>query len=283
MIVDDRQLAVNSLLKLLIGIDPKGSHKGFLCASEAIEYQRTHPVDVAFLDIEMPDMDGIHLTDVLMAADPQINVVLVTGHNEYALDAHRHFVSGYLLKPVRKEELEEVLRHLRHPLHKGDSGNTAFHEDGAGALPAEGTAQKRLQIRCFGNFDVFVDNVPLHFKRSKTRELLAYLVDRRGATCTMGELLGILWEDRPDSASQRTQLRNLIHDLKSALEAKGCASALIRGWNSIAVDVTAVDCDYYRYLDNSGSSADQYRGEYMKQYSWAETTNAYMLKQSEQQ
>ena len=50
-----------------------------------------------------------------------------------------------------------------------------------------------VKVQCFGNFEVFVGGRPLSFKRSKSKELLAYLVDRNGATCTNGEMLAVLW------------------------------------------------------------------------------------------
>lgn len=78
-----------------------------------------------------------------------------------------------------------------------------------------------IKIQCFGNFEIFVGGRPLSFKRSKSKELLAYLVDRNGATCTNGEMLAVLWEDKPDTASLHSHLRNLIFDLSHTLEDAG--------------------------------------------------------------
>lgn len=276
VVVDDRQLAVNALLKMLLAVDPEGTHIGFVNPEDALQYQASHSVDAAFLDIEMPGRNGLLLATDMQRLNPRINIVYVTGHREYALEAHHQFVSGYLMKPVRKEELVQVLKHLRFPV-ESDATETAL----PAVTESAATPQEKvpgmgspLRIRCFGNFEVFFRGVPLHFKRSKTKELLAYLVDRRGSICTMGELIAILWEDRPDSASLRTQLRNLIHDLKETLQGVGCEQVLIRRWNELSIDVREVDCDYYNYLRKAGREIDQYRGEYMRQYSWAETTHA---------
>ncbi len=87
----------------------------------------------------------------------------------------------------------------------------------------------------------------LAFKRSKSKELLAYLVDRNGATCTNGEMLAVLWEDKPDTASLHSHLRNLIFDLSHALEDAGVTGLLIRGRSTLALDTSKVDCDYYNF------------------------------------
>lgn len=120
----------------------------------------------------------------------------------------------------------------------------------------------------------------LAFKRSKSKELLAYLVDRNGATCTNGEMLAVLWEDKPDTASLRSHLRNLIFDLSHTLEDAGVTGLLIRGRSTLALDTSKVDCDYYNFLRGSRSATNSYRGEYMTQYSWAEVTRSALRQQA---
>ena len=82
----------------------------------------------------------------------------------------------FLLKPANEADVRNVLENLRYPPE---------------------TAPVGIKIQCFGNFEIFVGGRPLSFKRSKSKELLAYLVDRNGATCTNGEMLAVLWEDKP--------------------------------------------------------------------------------------
>ena len=94
----------------------------------------------------------------------------------------------------------------------------------------------------------------LAFKRSKSKELLAYLVDRNGATCTNGEMLAVLWEDKPDTASLHSHLRNLIFDLSHTLEDAGVNGLLVRGRSTLALDTSKVDCDYYNFLRGDRSA-----------------------------
>lgn len=90
----------------------------------------------------------------------------------------------------------------------------------------------------------------------------------------MGELIGILWENTPDSASQRSQLRKLIADLRAAMKECGAEDMLIKQRNVIALDCSKVDCDYYRFLQGDPAAVNLYHSEYMSQYSWAEMTIA---------
>lgn len=52
---------------------------------------------------------------------------------------------------------------------------------------------------------------------------------------------------------------------------------LIRTRGNIAINPDGIDCDYYRYLEGSVLPEDRFRGEYMRQYSWAEYTLGYLL------
>ena len=249
LIVDDRQLAVNALVATMKEIDPDGSHVGLISSEEAISFLRTHPVDVVFLDIEMPDLNGLLLAEQMQEIEPKLNIVFVTGHVEYALDAHNLFASGYLMKPAGTEDVEKVLNNLRYPI--------------------EGR-KLRVFARCFGNFEVFVDGSPLVFRRTKSKELLAYLVDSRGSFCTVGELMGILWEDAGNMTSRASQIRSFMADIRKTFEDAGLGDVIVKEHNAIAIRPDLIECDYYQFMDGKPEGINAFMGEYMKQYAWAE-------------
>ncbi len=253
LVVDDGQLAANSLIRILCRVAPDCMYISALTANDALTWLRQSPVDVAFLNLEMPGMNGLTLARRIQKLQPHCNLVLVTEKPEYALEAMQIFASGFLLKPADDAAVCAVLEHLRYPPENA---------------PAD------IKLQCFGNFEIFVGGRPLSFKRSKSKELLAYLVDRNGATCTNGEMLAVLWEDKPDTASLHSHLRNLIFDLSHTLEDAGARGLLVRGRSTLALDTTKVDCDYYNFLQGDEAAISAYHGEYMTQFSWAEITRS---------
>ena len=104
--------------------------------------------------------------------------------------------------------------------------------------------------------------------------MFAYLIDRVGASVAAEEMSAVLWEDEEDMTKAKHNLRNLVNDLKSTLSEIGCEDIILRGNGWLAVDRAAVNCDYFRMLDGDMHSVNSFRGEYMKQYSWAEITLA---------
>lgn len=254
LVVDDSRLAASSLAKVVARIDPEGSCEVVQTAAAALERCEGEDIDVAFLDIEMPGTNGLVLAQRLKRHAPHTNVVFVTGYPEYALDAWSTQASAFLVKPVDEADVRRALGALREPVQ-----------------PAR---EMGLYVQCFGNFEVFCGGIPVAFERQHTRELLAYLVDRRGSLVTTGELMCVLWEGMPDTPSRRSQLRTLISDLRRTMERIGHPEAVVRRRGGLAVRLSAQECDYYGFMEGLPDALNRYRGEYMQQYSWAEQTSA---------
>lgn len=79
---------------------------------EAVRLAKTHGPDVALVDINMPEMDGVEATRRMTAVSPQTAIIILTmyRHGDYVVEAIKAGASGYLLKEV---ELEEVLAAIR--------------------------------------------------------------------------------------------------------------------------------------------------------------------------
>jgi two-component system, LytTR family, response regulator len=199
--------------------------------------------DVLFLAADGP---GLTLAQTLKQRRPRTNLIFTASAPDAFRETFSFHASGYLLAPFQDERVAAELSDLRYP-----------------------PASPKLRVQTFGNFEVFSDGQPVHFRRTRTKELFAYLIDRRGASSTMGELISILWEGRPDTPSVHSQLRNLIADLRSTLTGLGQGNVIRKQRDRIAVDPERVDCDYYHYLDGDEGA---FRGEYMSNYSWAEMT-----------
>lgn len=254
--VDDERRALKMLENTLALAAKQATVQGFLTAEAALAYAKDHRVDVAFLDIMMSGMNGLTLAKHLKEIYGEINIIFVTGHNEYAGYAFDIHASGYVLKPVSVERIERELAQLRRPI----------------ALDAT----PHIRIQCFGSFSVFVDGKPLLFTRAKPRELLAYLVHQRGAAVGNAHIASVLWEDQPYSLSVQANTRNVIAQLTHLLKEAHISQIILKARNSIAVNMEAFSCDYYDYLRGDVGAVNEYMGEYMSDFSWAEFTVAYL-------
>ena len=230
--------------------------------SQVLDYAQAHPVELAFLDINMRGMSGMELAEKLKALNPRVNIIFVTGYDEYAKDAISLHASGYIMKPVTPEKILREMADLRYPL-----SNTQ-------PAPAR---EVFLRLQCFGNFDVFDSTGhPIRFERSRAKELLAYLTFRNGASCTTREIAGVLFEDAVYDDKQKSYTQQIISSMLRGLKAVGAERVITRSYNSMALDVSLVDCDYYRYEEDSATYGGLYTGEFMVQYSWAESVSGYL-------
>lgn len=253
--VDDERNALEGLTTVLRRTLPEAEVHAFRTGAEALAFTRDTPCAVAFLDIEMRDMSGLELAKSLKDLHGATNIVFVTGYSEYALDAFDLHASGYLLKPATVAKVQDAMANLRIPPHRSGPG-------------------KRVRVQCFGNFEIFVDGVPLRFTRRQTKELLALLVDRKGAALNTEQLCATLFEDETDLLQQKNKLRKLVADLSATLREANAESVFLKHRNSFAVSASEFDCDYYDFLHGLPSGVNAYAGEYMSQYSWAEMTLA---------
>lgn len=252
--VDDEKNALAGLESVLHRALPQAHIHPFRTGAEALAFAGDTPCAVAFLDIEMRDMSGLELAKRLKEQHGSTNIVFVTGYSEYALDAFDLHASGYLLKPATVEKVQDAMENLR--------------------TPPEQQGGKRVRVQCFGNFEIFVDGIPLRFTRRQTKELLALLVDRRGAAMNTEQLCATLFEDESDVLQQKNRLRKLVADLSGTLRDAGAEAVFLKHRNSFAVAAEEFDCDYYDFLHGLPSGVNAYAGEYMSQYSWAEMTLA---------
>ena len=93
-------------------------------AKDAIALVREHNPDLAFLDIEMPDMKGIELAEKLRDIKPDIAIVFITAHHEYSLDAFKLYASDYILKPIDEERVKSTFQRIYKMLEISKKSNT---------------------------------------------------------------------------------------------------------------------------------------------------------------
>ncbi|AXE29891.1 DNA-binding response regulator [Chromobacterium phragmitis] len=109
LVVDDEALARERLRQLLADCGVADIH-GLEDGRSALGWLEAHPVDVLLLDISMPDLDGMALARQLRQRTLPPALVFTTAHDHFAVEAFELDAADYLLKPVRRERLEQALQ-----------------------------------------------------------------------------------------------------------------------------------------------------------------------------
>ena len=247
--VDDEVYMLEALQEAVKASADIEETAAFSSCSAALAYAAENPVDIAFLDINMRGIGGLGLAEKLMELHPRCKIIFCTGYEEYAVSAFRIHASGYLMKPITAEAVQKEIDHIK------------------GVKASE----KLLTIKCFGHFEVLYNGEILPFKRKKAKEFFAGLVDRNGAGMTAKQICAILCPDDTDDTKNAAYLRQLVMDLKNTLKTIQAEDVLRHDTPYYRIDPNLVRCDYLSFLE---TGKPQFHGEYMTQYSWAESTCA---------
>lgn len=248
IVVDDERLILDAETSSVKRALPNAVVSSFQTVKDAIDYAQNNKIDIAFLDINIKGVTGLELAKKLQEFNPRLNVIFCTGYSEYSLEALDLYCSAYLLKPVTEEKIRKALRNLRYPITNKING---------------------FKVRCFGNFEVYKDDVPIKFKNRKTKELFAYLIDRKGSTVSTKDIMVALYEDD----NKESYIRNLRADLNNTLESLSLSNVLIKNGSNIGINTELIDCDYYDYL---AGKKELFNGEYMSQFDFAEATLSWL-------
>lgn len=256
ILVDDEILAMQFFALECANIPEIKIVATFESPLSALEYVRRTPIDMAVLDIELPEINGIELGRRLKEINPDIILIYISAHDEYAMQAYRLRAPVYLEKPYSREDILYAVHTAMLFLNK---------------------QAKKIFVRTFGYFDVYVNKNLLHFPNKKSKELLAYLVDRRGSAVNNEQAITILWEDAVNDSLYQNRLRRVVKDLRDTLRRAGAEEMLISHPNSRAIDLKTFDCDYYRYIQDKNRNPSAFPEAYMSEYSWAEETLGYLI------
>lgn len=243
--VDDEQLLLGHLVKTIARCLPEAEVCAFSTPDEVLKALAGKAVDIAFLDIELGHISGVELAKKIKSVYPFCNIVFCTGYSSFAIQAFDLGASDYLMKPITEEKLLHSISQLRY-------------------IPKIEAPKGKLFVRCFGEFEVFLDGEPLTVLTKKAKELFAFLIDKAGAMCSTSEIMRVLFSGCADSYYRVVKM-----DLENALNKIGAGEVLIKSWGKLGVDKSKVFCDYYEYLSGNPSTVNLYKGQYMSQYAWA--------------
>lgn len=255
--IDDEPYVLQQIMLVCRDSECFSSVDGTMKAGEVLSILEKDPVDFVFLDINMPGTNGLSLGETIKRTYPQIALVFVTGYSEYAVNAFQMHADGYLTKPISVEDIKAEVNHIAQQKQRFQVKSDIF-------------------VQTFGNFEIYVKGEPVKFDRKKSKEVLAYLVDKRGTSVARAELASIFWEDELYDYSKQKQLDVFIQSLKKTLKAYDILSILEIEKGELRIDPFAFHCDFYDLLDGKQEALRAYCDDYMNAYSWSESTKAYL-------
>lgn len=249
----ESQAKYNSILRKLPYVDSFTILGTVEDALSFIRKCKSYTVIISEMDF-LEGVSGIDLARIVKEIDPTCFVLFVTNNMNCLREAFSVHANGYIEKPISPSALESELAFCR------------------SQIPAN--MESGIVASTFGDFELFVNNEQVSFESAKAKELLAYFIDRRGASVTCEQAISALWEDRPYDANTRSLCRMAMTQLRRSLDKVGSRHILREARNSKSVDTSTFICDYYDFLKGDADSVKKYSGEYMRQYYWAADTTA---------
>jgi len=245
VVVDDEVSALTTFLVNVVN-ETRLDYKFFQeNPKECLSYCEKNEVVAAFLDINMPVMNGIDLAEALIRLNPAIKIVFITG---YAFDVEAiqkrlgDHLLGFAYKPFDSDVLNRYI----------DLIYTA-------------SFKPKIAFHCFGHFDLFLNGRPLDFYSSKSKELLALLVVYQGANVSMDDAICHLWPDKSVDLAKRLY-RDAVWKLRKLLSENGLLFLVNFRRAQLALVPEYAECDYWDYLAKKNND---YHGEFLLNYDWS--------------
>lgn len=249
IVVDDELSALNTFLPNVID-DVNVECKMFMNAPRsALEYVRTNKVAVAFLDIKMPEIDGVDLAEWMLDVNTELKIVFISAYAQDEKGICERLggkVAGFCHKPYNAEKIKRML--------------ASFNTE---------RTQPKIYLRTFDAFDLFVDGVAVNFSSAKAKELLALLTDARGSYVTMDTAIGNLWADKNADLGKRLY-RDAVCKLRLKLKELGIAELVSFDRGRAVINTKCATCDMWEFVEKGGV----FSGRYLPQYDWSIVTES---------
>lgn len=239
--VDDEISALNVILSEIIELRDL-EYRFFKDDVQGItEYVASNRVDAAFLDINMPNINGLELAKRLLGISPEIKFVFITGLAVSASDLDEDIKShtvGFLYKPFDRGELLKYL---------ADIGGSST-----------------MTVTTFGSFECFIGNDIVPFSSAKSKELFALLITYYGKSLTMTDAISQLWPDHELEKAKKLY-RDAVWRLRKTLRDVGF-NCVTFGRANLTLIKDNIRCDMWDYVEGDRLL---YNGEYLKNYEWS--------------
>lgn len=256
ILVDDEPWSVQQFVMECqdMGIDLQGC---FADGETALSYVAKHTVELALLDVKLPDMDGIVLGKELRKINRDMLIIYISAYEEYIKEAILDVKADYyILKPYSAADVADVMERIKY---------------------LSGRVHKRVAVRTFGEFDIFVDGELVMFSNQKAKELFALCIDS-GGEVTMKRAVEALWENRDYDEKVKCLYRKAVVYLRMIFKEYGIENTFQSARGSCHINKEKIICDYYEVLNGKNIKETLFNGRYMSNYSWGEETCGHLCR-----
>ena len=226
-IIDDEKLAVDNLNHILTQFDELNVVGAFTEIEDLQSCLKENSIDLIFMDIEMPEINGLNLAAMIIEEYKNIEIVFVTAYNQYAVQAFEVSAVDYILKPLSIPRITKTIETIKRRLPKEAAGNKVF-------------------IKCFGGFDIYINDKLVNFKVSKAKEILAYLINSMGKSLGWMTIADDVWPDAYDDKKLMNNFHVASFALRNFLNENGISEIYDYSRNLYRVDITKFDCDFIK-------------------------------------
>lgn len=231
IIVDDEPLMIKRFKRLSSNIPDLYVVGEYSNPKKALDECQIKAPDIAFIDIEMPVINGLELAQSLRKIRENMVIIFISAHNKYVWDSNRLGADYYIVKPYKEETIKMVMERVR-------------------LISAR--QKKKITIKTFGNFCVLKEGSPVKLT-GKAKEILALLVSERGKEISNYYIYSTIWEERPYSNNNMVVYYNAMRRLKKALKDADIEELLISSHLGQMINTEVFNCDFYDWLDKNSN------------------------------
>lgn len=242
IVVDDEVSALHEFLNQIITYKEVNYHFFKDNLDDISLYAKNNSINGAFLDINMPGINGIDLAKKLVKINKDIKIAFVTGLN------------------TKKEDLpKEIINNVIDIVYKPYTIN-----DINIALNKISNSVSILEVKMFGGFDCFINKRIVKFSSSKSKELFALLVVQNGKSLSMNTAITELWPDK-DIEKSKKLYRDAVWRLRSTLNEIGFTGVTFSR-ATLSLNKENIKCDYYDFLSGKQKIVNE---EFLTSYEWS--------------
>lgn len=254
IVIDDEKvmhLVMTRLLSEMSGIELVGCYQN---AARALEIVRQRDIDLVFIDMMIGQDHGLDVARQLRAVHSEIDIVFVTSHKEFAIDAFDSYPLDYIVKPVSKSRLEQTMM------------RAASRARGRAAMTDSPTGPTgKLNVRALGGMEVRSEQAgPAKWISKKSMELFAYLLMHRGRAVSKSRIIEDLYTDMPEK-NAATYINTSVYQLRKTLHAFGLKDIVVHSQDQYWLLLDQLEIDFVLFEDRISTFSESIEFDHIEQ------------------